>query len=397
MGLGTKLKEALHGDNHRHYSATDTSKTPGSFPSDEVPRSYNQDVAYDSPLNSDSETRTEKVTGKSSPKHTHGSTTSRRERNTADFLEDGKVDGLNRTGTAKTTGKRLSKGTKDPYWGDTDATGSNAFGATTGTHDRNAHDLNAQEINGRYKATTARDGFTPDGHTPHTNRGDKFAHSGQNGSALSDHHEATEDDDIVESSIGTTTLTHRPHNETSQPRNAKTEDYDAPTNSAGRGKTSLATAGAGAAAGYGASRLADRHYEEELRAEDTTGAGRWGDRRNHDDAHDVAGSRTTGVGTSMLDAYGRGSNNNKTTATRVEPSTIGTHEKNSPARETGYTRAENASAGTSEYGHDSGLGMDQGHFGPGHSGAKVMHRCYNCGADNDITKHFRKDAVYRMS
>ncbi|KAI1267162.1 hypothetical protein F5Y18DRAFT_330566 [Xylariaceae sp. FL1019] len=41
-------------------------------------------------------------------------------------------------------------------------------------------------------------------------------------------------------------------------------------------------------------------------------------------------------------------------------------------------------------------GMGDGHFGPGHSGARVMHRCEHCGNDSDISRYFRKDATYRM-
>ncbi|KFA69863.1 hypothetical protein S40285_10623 [Stachybotrys chlorohalonatus IBT 40285] len=37
------------------------------------------------------------------------------------------------------------------------------------------------------------------------------------------------------------------------------------------------------------------------------------------------------------------------------------------------------------------------HFGPGHAGAKVLHRCEHCGNDNDITRYFSKDVVYRLS
>lgn len=37
------------------------------------------------------------------------------------------------------------------------------------------------------------------------------------------------------------------------------------------------------------------------------------------------------------------------------------------------------------------------HYGPGHSGAKVLHRCQHCGNDNDITRYFSKDVVYRLS
>ncbi|KAH8900575.1 hypothetical protein GQ53DRAFT_740596 [Thozetella sp. PMI_491] len=41
-------------------------------------------------------------------------------------------------------------------------------------------------------------------------------------------------------------------------------------------------------------------------------------------------------------------------------------------------------------------GMGQGHYGPGHEGAKVMHQCRNCGVDNDISHYFKRDAVYRI-
>ncbi|KAK8036093.1 hypothetical protein PG993_008707 [Apiospora rasikravindrae] len=42
-------------------------------------------------------------------------------------------------------------------------------------------------------------------------------------------------------------------------------------------------------------------------------------------------------------------------------------------------------------------GMGDGHHGPGHSGAKVLHKCDHCGNDNDISRYFSKDAAYRMS
>ncbi|KAI0022374.1 hypothetical protein F4780DRAFT_733994 [Xylariomycetidae sp. FL0641] len=41
--------------------------------------------------------------------------------------------------------------------------------------------------------------------------------------------------------------------------------------------------------------------------------------------------------------------------------------------------------------------MGADHYGPGHAGAKVLHRCDHCGNDNDISRYFRKEAVYRMS
>ncbi|GJC91251.1 hypothetical protein ColKHC_00077 [Colletotrichum higginsianum] len=47
----------------------------------------------------------------------------------------------------------------------------------------------------------------------------------------------------------------------------------------------------------------------------------------------------------------------------------------------------------------TGLGsssMGPDHYGPGHEGAKVFHTCARCGEDNDISRYFKKDAVYRM-
>jgi hypothetical protein len=37
------------------------------------------------------------------------------------------------------------------------------------------------------------------------------------------------------------------------------------------------------------------------------------------------------------------------------------------------------------------------HYGPGHAGARVLHQCQHCGNDNDITRYFSKDVVYRLS
>jgi hypothetical protein len=55
--------------------------------------------------------------------------------------------------------------------------------------------------------------------------------------------------------------------------------------------------------------------------------------------------------------------------------------------------AAGSSRGTST-GSRSGMGDD--HYGPGHAGAKVLHQCDNCGVDNDISRYFRKEVVYRM-
>ncbi|KAI8629470.1 hypothetical protein F5Y19DRAFT_83394 [Xylariaceae sp. FL1651] len=47
-------------------------------------------------------------------------------------------------------------------------------------------------------------------------------------------------------------------------------------------------------------------------------------------------------------------------------------------------------------GAGAGSRMGDDHYGPGHAGAKVLHRCENCGVDNDISRYFRKEVAYRM-
>lgn len=51
-------------------------------------------------------------------------------------------------------------------------------------------------------------------------------------------------------------------------------------------------------------------------------------------------------------------------------------------------------AGSSDPSHS---GFQSGQFGPGHQGAKVMHPCQHCGKDNDISRYFHKEAVYRLA
>lgn len=41
-------------------------------------------------------------------------------------------------------------------------------------------------------------------------------------------------------------------------------------------------------------------------------------------------------------------------------------------------------------------GHSNTHYGPGHPGAKVMHQCQHCGRDNDISRYFKQDVVYRL-
>jgi hypothetical protein len=60
--------------------------------------------------------------------------------------------------------------------------------------------------------------------------------------------------------------------------------------------------------------------------------------------------------------------------------------------------ASGAGAGLATRGSRSGSGSaaKKDYYGPGHEGARVVHKCESCGADNDISRYFDKDIVYRM-
>jgi hypothetical protein len=76
-------------------------------------------------------------------------------------------------------------------------------------------------------------------------------------------------------------------------------------------------------------------------------------------------------------------------------------ERNEAAYKTGNSATRDANYGSPLGGSENGSAgfaqLSNDHYGPGHSGAKVLHRCQHCGNDNDITKYFSKDVVYRLS
>lgn len=59
-----------------------------------------------------------------------------------------------------------------------------------------------------------------------------------------------------------------------------------------------------------------------------------------------------------------------------------------------YSGGNNGNGGSAFSGSQSGGGKS--HFGPGHEGSKVLHTCEHCGKDNDISRYFSKDVVYRL-
>ncbi|TKW53363.1 hypothetical protein CTA1_7656 [Colletotrichum tanaceti] len=109
--------------------------------------------------------------------------------------------------------------------------------------------------------------------------------------------------------------------------------------------------------------------------------------------------------TSMLDPYNNESST--TTATTTTPSSgvrsnvaggkgghYGGRSGSPPFNQGTHPSNVDPVPGTTGLGSSSSMGPD--HYGPGHEGAKVFHTCARCGEDNDISRYFKKDAVYRM-
>ncbi|KAF7536382.1 hypothetical protein G7054_g4569 [Neopestalotiopsis clavispora] len=235
---------------------------------------------------------------------------------------------------------------------------------------------------------------------------------------------------------------------------------EVPMNNSGRGMGGVgAGVGAGAPAGPGASQMANRHQEQELGGGGTPryGNSQYVSRLDPGSPNKMG---TPGPGASMLDPYGapgqqqgngqvasmgnempirlrddvppgqgqgmtdsspqqvrnQASRNSMGTGSPTQASggmgnmrssnetPLGGRQSLNNMRDSGFE--DGANRGSSQYGlrlnnpPEPDLGKVTGpsseHFGPGHQGAKVFHKCYNCGVDNDISRHFRKDAVYRM-
>ncbi|KAI1334042.1 hypothetical protein F5Y15DRAFT_403208 [Xylariaceae sp. FL0016] len=384
MGLGTKLKDALSGDKDtKHVRASDTSKTPGSFPSEETPRTYNNtsderwygadhkhgadsnklsdsDYTYDrhagnsfdGALDDDERPITglrkpHATTDKSSPKYRHGKTHS----------------GDAATVTQSARHERGDKfDTATPYWGDEDAD-RNFSRPSRGTQDSTGG-LDEQR-HGKGQGTY--NGVTGTG-------------SGRPADATHSYGERRSLDQGRERG-GISGLPHRGRD--ADP-NARTREYDAPTSSDTRGHS-----GAGVGT-FGASQVAGRHHDQDLQREG------YGSKSNdYDDIH--------GTKPGMLDPYGTQPSAHSQPTQPMQQSQ-GYAQTKHMAPDSGYTGGPGSigdrSSNNSEHGHGSGFGtsgLGPDHYGPGHAGAKVMHQCDHCGRDNDISKYFRKEAVYRMS
>lgn len=415
MGLGTKIKEVLHGDKpaRQYNNTTYTTKTPGSFPADDVPRSWGGDDDYDDAFSTLTDTATEKGTYNNTkntnttakPEYTYGPKMATNgggldkevppvpiiDHNTAATpLTSENVRRSNTTTANGAKSKRLSKEAKSPYWGDTERHIRLEEPALTknGIYDNDVSDENGN-YNGINDNHNRLDELDPVENGVSAGNYDSCRNYSRKA------HDVGAGDGLM-----TSTMAYRPYNgkdttATSGYDDDNVREYNAPTSGASRGKTAIVGAAAGtAAAGYGASKMAsNRHHDDD----DVPPYGIYETNRT---------SPTPAIRRTQNEGYNNGGRGIHTSSptTATNPGMLDPYSKPQPvAPDSRYNDgSQRGSSGTgSDYGNSPARafvnGMGDDHYGPGHAGAKVLHRCQQCGADNDISRYFRKDAIYRMS
>ncbi|KAF6794578.1 cell surface protein [Colletotrichum sojae] len=506
MGLGQKIKEALHHDSHEK-TTYENSSPPGSFPSDTSGTKHNTmtDGRDYAPTSTTGTTGTSGLVGKTATTgNTHGGATGDLTGKTGHRPTDSGIDVGHRKDVPGTHDRTSERGTGQdpPYWGSMGreshgVTGSNTRtgyddpAGTHGSHGNRAGNLADPRVDSDRDHRGAKgSGITgsnvhtgyddPSGsHGPHGNRAGNLAdprvdsdrdHRGAPGSGLTGSNVRTGYDDP--------SGTHGPHNNrvgnVADPRvdsdrdhrgapgginkdlpmrpNEQRSDYDSsfnrsrgqgpeavgggvynpmssagghhdPTSSIDRsmegrdfthtGHGSGNTYGSDADGNnlqYGISNpvsnptLTGAHnndpYDTRMRDRDM---GR--DRTGHGLAGGVAGA---GLGVAASEAArrhhyddlrdsGYGPSNTRGGMDNA-PRSGGLMGNNGAAPKSSMLDPHNTSP---THGVGSGsptLSQDSSpsHYGPAHEGAKVMHTCSHCGRDNDISRYFKRDAVYRM-
>ncbi|ORY59287.1 uncharacterized protein BCR38DRAFT_412984 [Pseudomassariella vexata] len=392
MGIGTKIKEALHGDKDTQSSPHDTTsansfkslpKAPGAFPSEDVPGHSNRTGGYistnepglgksshntygrtDKPatshgLGTHTTTTTGITTGNTSASRDHGLTgTSSSHRaggdpysatNTSNALNqadprmgntegdyyssgregasgphnskmmnaaDPRVDSdrdASRTmgndyGSSGThqTGK-LTKENKSPYWGSTGSGRGTGTGMGTAGHDHDTRtaperEYGVNDLSGQDQYGTHDGGIT--GGAGPREMNDAYDRQSYSPTGVTGNTAGVG---------GTHNLPHRPL-DPSDPsnmssRHEKINEYGAPTNSQDPGHSGVGKVATGAAAGYGAHELSNRHHKQDMRDYETAGGS---SDRHGPFSENVRGTPTTGqqhqrgsTGGSIPDPYSK--------------------------------------------------------------------------------------------
>lgn len=461
MGLGTKIKTALNGDKAKDgprkaktfetKAPTPPTKTPGAFPTEEVPRSMTTNA-------------TDVNTAWKEPKPTHPQPHSTLRSPSPDYTfrtaesEAGFTDDVSqvsdfddRTSIGETVEtplpapkqNRLSKDPKYPYWGATGANGANgttaaaaptsAIGATgTGTTNSSPRSALTATMNGPNTTGAAHnDGHVKFSTAPQRHVGENDIYTGAGpvdstygelGMAGYDTPPSQRDtytprgtnatvpppipekvagrnvsgNDAYNNGYSGTTngtglgMTNAVDREPVLDRDTKIAEYGAPTSSETRRQASTSARGLAAAA------MARRHRDDEMREYETSptqngynnnnaySQGQYAQNQPHSlNTGAYTHPETHAVGSSMPMTHERGAGVTSPTAYKHSP------------KDSGFGSGDDYSPASAKM-IPAMNGMGDGHFGPGHQGAKVMHRCHNCGVDNDISRYFRKEVVYRL-
>lgn len=181
-------------------------------------------------------------------------------------------------------------------------------------------------------------------------------------------------------------------------RETKIQEYGAPTSSEHRRQASTSTRGLAAAA------MARRHRDDDMREYETSSPTQYAPNNTRSpEQHTYNSTQSPGQYNQAqqphslnTSAYTHPDNHvgNGMVSRGASVTSPNNHYKHSP-KDSGFGSGDDYSPASAK-GMPAMNGMGDGHFGPGHQGAKVVHRCHNCGVDNDISRYFRKEVVYRL-
>lgn len=446
MGLGTKIKEALHGDHQTttSHQTTASHTAPGAFPSDELPQRHTDGKTYTAPHGTALDETVNSGT------HT-GTTSGKKYSDSSQGYHANIYLGLTSSGTHR---NRLSKGTDDldqnkgAYWGDLSKDGRSAANGDLPDRTRVGEDSSA--ATGRHHGTH---GHHHDHHaSDQAVGGGVYNAATAQGSHGSANRDPTEDSQFGQNLAGTSAS--RDHNLTSQsPAGGvynSTTGSGSPQYHSTRGNQtgavhdplSSGTKGIPLSSGPASGNNYDsQNIGHQGESTPTAHADRTGHNHGLGLAGAAAGAGAAGYGAHEYDQHNnrdsgysghkgadgvpRSSMLNPEPASHSSNLPVGGHSGPAGYNDTEATRGAapgvygstggqtgHFSGGPSpvntNIGAGSGLGSSASptqsassgsgrkHFGPGHEGAKVLHSCQHCGRDNDISHYFNKDVVYRL-
>ncbi|PSS05251.1 hypothetical protein BD289DRAFT_449113 [Coniella lustricola] len=445
MGLGTKIKEALHGDHHDTKTdskyASNQTQMPGTFDNGDLPQRHSDGKPYTAPHGTliDQEDTTGTGTGTAltrSDKHHNKraqdineqweATSDNRDSFKAGHTRDSGVgipDPANTSAREPARDSATQGHTAESagYWGDLPPSHHNTT-TSKDLPDRSAKHGRDNQYDNRFADQAVGGGvYNPEASTRIPERAgsrgahadptgltndplssgsrDKaFSHSGRNDNlqGLEGGHRG---DDLRTS--GRNDLTASGYRGDDLQSSGRNEDLHASSHNNHSGlKGAGAATGAAGAAGYAAHEFSHRDQRHNN-----------SNNFNNNNAEgynqgSLSGEPAPGMPrSSMLDPEPAhqgfsGPPRQHQAGEENFPSSGGYNSSSSPIDSHNNSNSNNfnkSNSPTSGSGSASGgPGSSARHFGPGHEASKVMHTCDHCGRDNDISKYFSKDVVYRL-